>query len=94
MCGGEGDGACVVDAVVEVKRRLWGSKRGSARVAQRGQASGCMDCVVDLEKHMTVESLHSPSSLQINQVKDHRNSFVSSSDAVLNIYLWHEAFSM
>lgn len=53
-----------------------------------------MDCVVDLEKHMTVESLHSPSSLQINQVKDHRNSFVSSSDAVLDIYLWHEAFSM
>lgn len=42
-----------------------------------------MDCVVELEKHMTVDSLHSPSSLRIDRVKEHRKSFVSSLLVVL-----------
>lgn len=36
-----------------------------------------MDCVVELEKHKTVDSLHSPSSLRISRVREQRKSFVS-----------------
>ncbi|XP_024384700.1 uncharacterized protein [Physcomitrium patens] len=37
-----------------------------------------MDCVVELEKHKTVDSLHSPSSLRISRVREQRKSFGAS----------------